>query len=83
MRELFEEIGLVVESEEVLLLRDYLNEELSTYRYVFYVESVVSVGDLVLGEGRGFDWIALSELSRYDLTEKTQEDLEYFKNTIK
>ncbi|MCA9384912.1 MAG: NUDIX domain-containing protein [Candidatus Magasanikbacteria bacterium] len=83
IRELFEEIGLVVESEEVLLLRDYLNEELSTYRYVFYVESVVSVGDLVLGEGRGFDWIALSELSRYDLTEKTQEDLEYFKNTIK
>lgn len=79
VRELSEEIGLSVEESDVVLLREYLNEELDTYRYVFYVRSEVSVDDLVLGEGKSFDWIQLSRLDDYDLTEKTKEDLDFFK----
>lgn len=83
VRELFEEIGLSVKETSVIQLRDYLNKELDTYRYVYYVESEALISDLVLGEGRGFDWVPLLQLSDYDLTEKTKEDLEYFLNTMK
>jgi len=49
-RELFEETGLKISLEEIVYLDDYLNEELETYRYVFYVISDVGKEELVLGE---------------------------------
>lgn len=81
-RELKEETGLDASIEQIIPLCDYLNEELKTYRYVFYVESDVSKAQLVLGEGAGFDWVTLAALDSYNLTEKTKRDLNYFKNII-
>lgn len=83
IRELREEIGLSVLSSNVIPVCDYLNEELQTYRHVFYVESNISKNDLTLGEGAGFDWVPLLEFDQYDLTDKTKQDLDYFQSQLK
>ncbi len=81
-RELFEEIGLKISLEEIVNLDDYLNQELETYRYVFYVISDVKKDDLILGEGAGFDWFSLSNIFDEKITEKTARDLKTFLNKI-
>ncbi|MCU7933942.1 MAG: NUDIX domain-containing protein [Candidatus Thiodiazotropha sp. (ex Dulcina madagascariensis)] len=78
VRELEEEIGLTVGEDQVLFLREYMNEDLNTYRIVFYVQSNISENKLTLGEGAGFAWVPLNKISNYDLTDKTQDDIEYF-----
>ena len=78
IREVREEIGLTLSRDQVIPLRDYLNTELNTYRYVFYARSTVDRAALVLGEGAGFDWVPLAKLDEYDLTEKSREDLQFF-----
>lgn len=77
-RELFEEIGLDVKQEEINFLDEYLNVELNTYRYVFYVESDVKVENLALGEGEGFDWYDVATVFKEKITEKTERDLRKF-----
>ncbi len=83
VRELEEEIGLKVNEDEVVPLCDYLNVELDTYRYVFFVESTVQKDNLKLGEGAGFDWVHLAEINNKDLTEKTRLDLEVLIKRLK
>jgi 8-oxo-dGTP diphosphatase len=78
IREFQEEIGLKVEPSELKHLREYMNTLVNQYRVVFYVESAVREEELVLGEGAGFSWIKLSEVFRYDLADRTREDLKYF-----
>lgn len=78
VRELNEEIGLKVPQKDVIYLRDYLNTVMGRHRHVFYVISDVPVTELTLGEGAGFEWISLDRVNEYDLTDKTQEDLEFF-----
>lgn len=78
IRELEEEIGLRVTEENVHLLTEYMNEELKTYRIVFYSLSEADRATFVLGEGAGFDWVCLTDIARFDLTEKTRVDLDYF-----
>jgi hypothetical protein len=73
-----EEIGLRVQSGEVKRLREYMNTDANQYRVVFYVEKAVPVEQLVLGEGAGFAWIKLSEVSGFDLANKTRDDIQYF-----
>lgn len=82
-RELKEEIGIDIRPAEVLPLCDYFNSERGTPRYVFYVESELDKSDMKLGEGADFDWIPLSQLFEYDLTDKTRSDLELFLRKIK
>lgn len=78
VREVYEELNLALAEKDVMPLCDYLNIELSTYRYVFYVESNVSKDKLTLSEGAGFDWIPIQNIGAYDLTEKTRLDLDTF-----
>lgn len=78
VRELHEEIGLQVEPHRVIYLRDYARATVALHRAVFYVLSDVPSERLTLGEGAGLAWIALDEISRFDLTEATRQDLEYF-----
>ena len=82
LRELQEETGLVVPASQAQPLCDYLNVELDTYRYVFFVQTDVRKTDLQLGEGAGFDWIPLSTIDQFDLTEKTRRDLDYFREYL-
>ena len=78
LREIKEELNIILKENEIVPLCDYLNEELQTYRYVFYVTSNLSKNTFILGEGRGFDWVPLTKLDEYDLTEKTRKDLRIF-----
>lgn len=83
IRELKEEIGLSVDSKDVIKLDEYMNVELNTYRHVFYVtSSLINKNDLMLGEGEGFDWVSLNDIERLHLTEKTKRDLIKFINKI-
>lgn len=79
IRELEEEIGLKFDINNVILLTEYMNEELNTYRIVFYSISTALKEDFILGEGADFDWVSLNDISKLDLTEKTRQDLETFK----
>lgn len=78
IRELKEELDIEVSEAQVQPLCDYLNEELQTYRYVFFVESELEKSQMKLGEGEGFDWVPLSRVFEYAITEKTKRDLETF-----
>lgn len=82
VRELNEEIGLKVPQKDVIYLRDYLNTVMARHRHVFYVISDVPIAELTLGEGAGFEWIALNRVNEYDLTDKTKEDLEFFMQKV-
>ncbi len=78
MREVREELSIEIPEDKIVPLCDYLNEELQTYRYVFFVESDKDKSQMQLTEGEGFDWIPLGKVFEYDLTEKTTKDLKLF-----
>lgn len=78
IREIKEEINFDVDPENIQELCNYFNEEFNTIRYVFFVESDIDISNLILGEGDGFEWVPLDKINRYDLTEKTSRDLNYF-----
>ena len=78
VRELGEEIGLPVSSDEVTRLRSYMNKEHALYRVVFYVERRVELDRLVLGEGAGLAWHALATVEALDLTGPTRADIRHF-----
>jgi 8-oxo-dGTP pyrophosphatase MutT (NUDIX family) len=77
-RELQEELAITIPKEDIKSLCDYFNEELQTYRYVFFVESHLRKSEMRLREGEGFDWIPLEKVFEYALTEKTARDLKTF-----
>lgn len=83
IREMKEELSVDIKPNEVIPLCDYLNEELQTYRYVFYVLSEKQKSDFTLHEGADFDWVNLDEITNYKLTEKTERDLNYFMQNLK
>ncbi len=78
LRELAEEIGLVLQAADLRRLRSYMNTEAGQYRVVFYVEKRVELDQLVLGEGEGFAWIELSKVDELDLSARARDDLRYF-----
>jgi 8-oxo-dGTP pyrophosphatase MutT (NUDIX family) len=78
MREMEEELSIEILEDQVIPLCDYLNEELNTYRYIFYVESNIRKDEMKLGEGSDFEWVPLEKVFSYDLTEKTGKDLKLF-----
>lgn len=82
VRELQEELSINVDEKDVIVLCDYLNEELQTYRHVFYVESNLELTAMTLGEGAGFDWVSLENIFEKDLTDKTEKDLKYFLENV-
>lgn len=81
-RELQEELGIKVDAADCKPLRDYLNERLQTWRYVFYVERFVPESEITLGEGADFRWVALEEVEELDLTTGTREDLRFFRANL-
>lgn len=78
LREIKEELNIEILPAKVKPLCDYLNEELQTYRYVFYVESNLEKTQMRLAEGEGFAWLPLVEVFKCNLTEKTAKDLKLF-----
>lgn len=78
VRELKEELEIDIPESAVTLLRSYLNEKLQTMRHVFYVESDLPKSAMTLHEGAGFDWVSLSKVFEYDLTDRVRDDLTFF-----
>lgn len=78
IREIREEIGIKLSPNKVITLYDYFNEEFQTHRFVFYAISDKRKSEFVLNEGEDFDWINLNKIDKYNLTEKTSRDLEFF-----
>jgi len=78
VREMAEEIGLRLQREQAVHLREYMNTLVNQYRVVFYAETYVPTERLVLGEGAGFGWFTLDAALRLDLAQRTRDDLDYF-----
>ena len=78
IREMKEELGIDLQPEKIVFVRDYLNEELETHRYVFYAESALKKSLMRLGEGADFAWIPLANVFQYDLTDHSKNDLLFF-----
>jgi|SRR3989344_6503253 len=82
IRELNEELGIDIPEQDIKPVCDYLNTNRGTWRYVFYIQSELDKSQMKLGEGADFDWIPLTEVFDYDLSEKTADDLKIFLQTI-
>lgn len=82
-RELLEELNINIPENEIKSLCDYFNQELETYRYVFFVESDLKKEQMQLSEGEDFDWIPLDKVFHYLLTEKSVRDLKLFLKFLK
>jgi 8-oxo-dGTP pyrophosphatase MutT (NUDIX family) len=78
LREVSEEIGLLLQPDDILRLRRYLNTGHNLLRVVFFARRAVSTEDLTLGEGAGFAWIRLDDVQGLDLTEQARDDLRHF-----
>lgn len=83
IREIKEELGVVLQASEVIPLCDYLNTDRGMHRYSFYVMSDTRKEDMVLGEGADFDWVSLDNVFELDATQKTFDDLNTFLNLKK
>lgn len=78
VREMQEELGIILQSDDVCALDDYINTELGTHRYIFYVVSDKPKSEMVLTEGADFDWVPLKSVFSYDLTQRAVRDLKTF-----
>lgn len=78
IREIEEELGVMLSVDEVIPLCDYYNPVRQTHRNVFYVVSDRKKSEMTLGEGADFDWVSLDTVFDYDLTERTARDLKTF-----
>lgn len=78
VREIKEELGITIQIDEVMPLRNYLNPEFGTQRHVFYVVRDTPKNQMVLGEGADFDWVPLGKVFGYDATPMTLNDITYF-----
>lgn len=78
IRELKEELGATIQRDNIKPVRDYLNEKLMTWRYIFLIKFDLEKSQMTLGEGEDFDWVPLSEALGYDLTDNTKWDVEFF-----
>ena len=82
IREMHEELGIVLSTTDAVPLCDYENVERKTHRYSFYALSDKRKDEMVLGEGADFDWIPLEKVFEYDATTKTFDDLKTFITTL-
>lgn len=82
IREIGEELEIKIDKSDISPLCKYLNEELDTYRYVFFVESSKKKSEMNLTEGAGFDWISIDDIFGLEMTKHTEKNLELFISTL-
>lgn len=78
VREIEEELSVRLDVKEVMPLRDDFNQERDTHRHVFYAKSELEKSEMILGEGADFEWVPLSRVFEFDLTDKVADDLRFF-----
>jgi len=77
IRELGEELGVVVEASDVVQVRSYVNPRTSRPRHIFLIETLSEETVLILGEGAALEWVSLDDALQRDLTKGTEEDLTF------
>ena len=78
LRELREEIGLVLRPRELRRLRSYPAATSQEYHVTFYVEKAVPLSELVLNEGACFAWVPLGKVMALPMNKYHQNDIRYF-----
>lgn len=77
-RELQEELSFEIPEKLLHPLWDYYNEDLRTWRYVFFVSPPPDMSGLKLTEGTDCRWISLSTVLELDLVVQARKDIEHF-----
>lgn len=83
IREVKEELGIVLSSERVVYPCDYFSEVSKIHRFSFYALDNTSEDKVVLNEGAGFKWMDLEEALKTNIGEKTRQDLLIFRISVK
>jgi 8-oxo-dGTP diphosphatase len=78
LRELREEIGLILQPDDLVRLREYPAADSSGHHIAFYVEKAVPLEEMVLGEGAGFAWVPLSEVMGLPMNPQHRDDIRQF-----
>jgi len=76
-RELHEELGITSPPPQVRRLADYVTDR-GTHRFVYLMPLRLRKGEMRLGEGEDFDWLAIDDAFNLALTSSTKKDLELF-----
>ena len=80
LRELKEELGVILEASDLSPFRSYLNPRTSRRRHVFAVMALSERSSLVVTESAGFDWVDAQRALQLDLSVSTRRDLEAYVN---
>lgn len=79
-REIKEELNLRLRDKDIKYLCDYFNPDYSQHRYIYFIETEnLKDEDIKLAEGAGFGWFTLEQAFKLNLTKRTRQDLETFK----
>lgn len=83
IREVKEELGILLESTSIYFLCDYFNPDFNTHRYVFFAITQLPKSAMKLREGEDFEWFTLEEALKLDLTKRTRQDLLTFRTKLR
>jgi 8-oxo-dGTP diphosphatase len=83
IREVKEELGILLEKSSIYFLCDYFNPDFNTHRYVFFAITQLPKSAMRLGEGENFEWFSLEEAFKLDLSKRTRQDLLTFRTKRK
>jgi 8-oxo-dGTP pyrophosphatase MutT (NUDIX family) len=78
LRELREEICLVLRTRELRRLREYHSAASQEYHVTFYAEKAVPLSELDLNEGACFAWVPLGKVMALPMNKYHQDDIRYF-----
>lgn len=82
IREIREEIGIILLAENVTFLRDFFSDKFNIHRFSFYAIDRTPANKIVLSEGADFKWVNLEEALIMGIGDKTKQDLVLFKNLL-
>ena len=82
IRELREEIGMIMKKEDFTPLHDYLIAHLEMWRFVYWANCTLAKEQMTLGEGADFDWVPVDVVLSYDMAEATKRDIIFFLDQV-
>ena len=82
-REMHEELGIMLQREQITYLRGYVNRDVGRQRYVYFATWPSTDDVFALAEGDDYRWFTLDgALALPDLMAYAREDLLYFRSHV-
>ncbi len=78
IRETKEELNIQLKNEDVIFFDRYFHEKKRQWWYIFYAKSKLLKADITLREGEDFDWIPISKVFSYDLSDDARRVVKFF-----